>query len=161
MLCPYYRKKSRLQNFLFVHETTLLAGFAITIAVSAIAIAISATPFAVFAIAIAISATPFAVFAIAIAISAIAIIAFGLYHFGLCWHDFDVRNPCPVMNGACLRVWIISPVGYRELTPVEGIGGVAQSIWLDEKWKSSSVRGNSISQKPFYQRSGENSGETC
>jgi hypothetical protein len=35
------------------------------------------------------------------------------------------------MNGACLRVWIISPVGYRELTPAEGIGGVAQSIWLE------------------------------
>jgi hypothetical protein len=35
------------------------------------------------------------------------------------------------MNGAGLRVWIISPVGYRELTPVEGIGGVAQSIWLE------------------------------
>jgi hypothetical protein len=50
---------------------------------------ISATPIAAFAIAIAISATPIAAFAIAIT-------AFALYHFGLCLHDFDFRDPCPV-----------------------------------------------------------------
>jgi Uma2 family endonuclease len=35
------------------------------------------------------------------------------------------------MNGAFLRVWTISPVGFSELTPVEGIVAVGQSVWLD------------------------------
>jgi Putative restriction endonuclease len=35
------------------------------------------------------------------------------------------------MSGACLRVWTISPVGYSELTPVEGIVRVGQSVWLE------------------------------
>jgi Putative restriction endonuclease len=35
------------------------------------------------------------------------------------------------MNGALLRVWTISPVGYSELTPVEGIVSVGQSVWLE------------------------------
>lgn len=34
------------------------------------------------------------------------------------------------MNGALLRVWSISPDGYPELTPPEGIREVGQSIWL-------------------------------
>jgi Uma2 family endonuclease len=34
------------------------------------------------------------------------------------------------MNGAILRVWMISPVGYGELTPVEEITRVEQSVWL-------------------------------
>ena len=34
------------------------------------------------------------------------------------------------MNSALLRVWSISPDGYPELTPPEGIRGVGQSIWL-------------------------------
>jgi hypothetical protein len=35
------------------------------------------------------------------------------------------------MNGALLRVWTISPVGYTELTAVEGIVAVGQSVWLE------------------------------
>ncbi len=34
------------------------------------------------------------------------------------------------MNGALLRVWTISPVGYTELTPVLGIVAVGQTVWL-------------------------------
>ncbi|NJM77179.1 MAG: Uma2 family endonuclease [Acaryochloridaceae cyanobacterium RU_4_10] len=35
------------------------------------------------------------------------------------------------MNGALLRIWTISPLGYTELTPLQGIATVGQSIWLD------------------------------
>ncbi len=35
------------------------------------------------------------------------------------------------MNGALLRVWTISPVGYIELTPSQGITTVGQSVWLE------------------------------
>ena len=35
------------------------------------------------------------------------------------------------MNGARLRVWSISPDGYTELTPSEGICEVGQSVWLN------------------------------
>ena len=35
------------------------------------------------------------------------------------------------MKGAFLRVWMISPVGYRELTPPEGLVTVGQSVWLE------------------------------
>lgn len=35
------------------------------------------------------------------------------------------------MNEALLRVWSIAPSGYTELTPVEGITEVGQSVWLD------------------------------
>jgi Uma2 family endonuclease len=35
------------------------------------------------------------------------------------------------MNGALLRVWTISPVGYTELTPVSGLVEIGQSVWLE------------------------------
>lgn len=35
------------------------------------------------------------------------------------------------MNGAMLRVWTISPVGYTELTSDLGIVAVGQSVWLE------------------------------
>lgn len=35
------------------------------------------------------------------------------------------------MNGALLRVWTISPIGYTELTPSEGISTINQFIWLE------------------------------
>ncbi|MBW4466206.1 MAG: Uma2 family endonuclease [Pegethrix bostrychoides GSE-TBD4-15B] len=35
------------------------------------------------------------------------------------------------MNNALLRVWSISPDGYRELTPPSGITAVSQSVWLN------------------------------
>ena len=35
------------------------------------------------------------------------------------------------MNEALLRVWSIAPSGYTELTPVEGITQIGQSVWLD------------------------------
>ena len=35
------------------------------------------------------------------------------------------------MNGALLRVWMISPVGYIELTSAPGIVTVDQSVWLE------------------------------
>jgi Uma2 family endonuclease len=35
------------------------------------------------------------------------------------------------MNGALLRVWMISPIGYQELTPAEGIRAIAQPVWLE------------------------------
>ena len=35
------------------------------------------------------------------------------------------------MNGALLRVWSHSRVGYTELTPAEGIAEVGQSVWLE------------------------------
>jgi Uma2 family endonuclease len=35
------------------------------------------------------------------------------------------------MNGAFLRMWTISPVGYQELTPAEGLTQVGQSVWLE------------------------------
>ena len=35
------------------------------------------------------------------------------------------------MNGALLRVWTISPVGYTELTSESGIIAVGQSVWLE------------------------------
>lgn len=35
------------------------------------------------------------------------------------------------MNGALLRVWMISPVGYQELTTAEGILNTDQSVWLE------------------------------
>lgn len=35
------------------------------------------------------------------------------------------------MNGALLRVWTISPVGYQELTPAEGLVQPGQSVWLE------------------------------
>ena len=35
------------------------------------------------------------------------------------------------MKGALMRVWMISPVGYRELTPPEGLVTVGQSVWLE------------------------------
>jgi hypothetical protein len=35
------------------------------------------------------------------------------------------------MDGALLRVWTISPVGYEELTPAEGIVAPGQSVWLE------------------------------
>ena len=35
------------------------------------------------------------------------------------------------MKGARVRVWMISPVGYRELTPPEGLVTVGQSVWLE------------------------------
>jgi len=35
------------------------------------------------------------------------------------------------MNGALLRVWMISPEGYRELTSSDGIVNVGESIWLN------------------------------
>ncbi|NJL40168.1 MAG: Uma2 family endonuclease [Leptolyngbyaceae cyanobacterium SM1_4_3] len=35
------------------------------------------------------------------------------------------------MNGALLRVWTISPMGYTELTPSQGIVSVGESIWLE------------------------------
>lgn len=35
------------------------------------------------------------------------------------------------MNGALLRVWTISPIGYTELTPPQGISNVGESIWLE------------------------------
>ena len=35
------------------------------------------------------------------------------------------------MKGALVRVWMISPVGYRELTPPEGLVTVGQSVWLE------------------------------
>ncbi len=34
------------------------------------------------------------------------------------------------MNGALLRVWAISPLGYSELTPEQGMTAVGQSVWL-------------------------------
>jgi hypothetical protein len=34
------------------------------------------------------------------------------------------------MNGALLRVWSISPDGYPEITPLQGINEIGQSIWL-------------------------------
>ncbi|MBI4783581.1 MAG: Uma2 family endonuclease [Oscillatoriophycideae cyanobacterium NC_groundwater_1537_Pr4_S-0.65um_50_18] len=35
------------------------------------------------------------------------------------------------MNGAMLRVWTISPVGYLELTASPGIVAIGQSVWLE------------------------------
>jgi len=35
------------------------------------------------------------------------------------------------MNEALLRVWSIVPSGYTELTPVQGITEIGQSVWLD------------------------------
>ncbi|MEM8805360.1 MAG: Uma2 family endonuclease [Cyanobacteria bacterium P01_G01_bin.38] len=35
------------------------------------------------------------------------------------------------MNGAFLRVWMISPTGYQELTPSEGLASPGQSLWLE------------------------------
>jgi len=35
------------------------------------------------------------------------------------------------MNGAELRVWYISPSGYAELTPPQGITEIGQSVWLE------------------------------
>ncbi|MCU0569212.1 MAG: Uma2 family endonuclease [Oculatellaceae cyanobacterium Prado106] len=35
------------------------------------------------------------------------------------------------MNGALLRVWSISPEGYPELTPPQGISSVSESVWLN------------------------------
>ena len=35
------------------------------------------------------------------------------------------------MKGARVRVWMISPIGYRELTPPEGLVTVGQSVWLE------------------------------
>jgi hypothetical protein len=35
------------------------------------------------------------------------------------------------MAGALLRVWSISPLGYEELTPVEGIVDPGQFVWLE------------------------------
>jgi hypothetical protein len=35
------------------------------------------------------------------------------------------------MNGAMLRVWTISPVGYTELTSDSGIVAVGESVWLE------------------------------
>lgn len=35
------------------------------------------------------------------------------------------------MNGALLRVWMISPLGYTELTPEAGVAAMGQSIWLE------------------------------
>jgi len=35
------------------------------------------------------------------------------------------------MNGALLRVWSISPDGYTELTPPQGISAISQSVWLN------------------------------
>ncbi|UBF25603.1 Uma2 family endonuclease [Kovacikia minuta CCNUW1] len=34
------------------------------------------------------------------------------------------------MNGALLRVWSISPDGYPEITPSQGINEIGQSVWL-------------------------------
>jgi Uma2 family endonuclease len=35
------------------------------------------------------------------------------------------------MNGALLRVWSISPLGYTELTTPSGVTGVGQAVWLE------------------------------
>lgn len=35
------------------------------------------------------------------------------------------------MNGALLRVWSISPLGYTELTAASGITRVGQAVWLE------------------------------
>jgi Uma2 family endonuclease len=35
------------------------------------------------------------------------------------------------MNGALLRVWTISPVGYVELSSTQGVSRVGESIWLE------------------------------
>lgn len=35
------------------------------------------------------------------------------------------------MDGALLRVWSISPDGYTELTPNQGISAIGQSVWLN------------------------------
>jgi hypothetical protein len=35
------------------------------------------------------------------------------------------------MNGALLRVWVISPIGYVELTSDSGIAAVGEPIWLE------------------------------
>jgi Uma2 family endonuclease len=35
------------------------------------------------------------------------------------------------MNGALLRVWSISPIGYTELTPSQGVTEVGDSVWLE------------------------------
>jgi len=35
------------------------------------------------------------------------------------------------MRDAYLRVWMISPIGYRELTPSEGLTTVGPSVWLE------------------------------
>lgn len=35
------------------------------------------------------------------------------------------------MDGALLRVWTITPDGYPELTPPEGINEIGQSVWLN------------------------------
>jgi len=35
------------------------------------------------------------------------------------------------MDGALLRVWSISPEGYTELTPTQGITNPGQSVWLN------------------------------
>lgn len=35
------------------------------------------------------------------------------------------------MDGALLRVWSISPDGYTELTPPQGISAIGQSVWLN------------------------------
>ena len=35
------------------------------------------------------------------------------------------------MNGALLRVWTISPTGYQELTPAEGLAQPGQFVWLE------------------------------
>lgn len=37
----------------------------------------------------------------------------------------------PGMNGALLRVWMISPTGYQELTTAESIANIDQSVWLE------------------------------
>jgi Uma2 family endonuclease len=35
------------------------------------------------------------------------------------------------MNGALLRIWTISPVGYEELTPPAGLTTPGQAVWLE------------------------------
>jgi Uma2 family endonuclease len=35
------------------------------------------------------------------------------------------------MNGALLRVWSISPGGYAELTPPQGVAAIDQAVWLE------------------------------
>ena len=41
------------------------------------------------------------------------------------------------MNGALLRVWMIFPTGYQELTTAEGIVNTDQSVWMEgAEWPS-------------------------
>ena len=45
---------------------------------------------------------------------------------------FDpLRHLQAEMQGAMLRVWMISPLGYEELTAADGLGVAGESVWLE------------------------------